>query len=82
MANQSVTLSIPEDIYVRLKRRAEQTQRSVEAELLEVVAKELPMEDSVIPVELTVELAAIVQLNDKVLWKAARSHLAAKDVKN
>ena len=80
MANQSVTLSIPEDIYVRLKRQAEQTQRSVEAELLEVVAKELPMEDSVIPVELTVELAAIVQLNDKVLWKAACSHLAAKDV--
>ncbi len=84
MANQLVTLSIPEDIYVMLKRRAEQTQRSVEAELLEVVAKELPtatttIEGSAAPVELKAELDAMVQLNDKALWKAARSHLSAKD---
>ena len=85
MANQSVTLSVPEDIYVMLKRRAEQTQRSVEAELLEVLAKELPtattttIQDSAIPASLRTELDAMVQLNDKALWKAARSHLSAKD---
>jgi Arc-like DNA binding domain len=42
MAVQAVTLHLPSPLYERLKERAEQTHRSVEAELLEVVAAAVP----------------------------------------
>ena len=38
MTVQSITVNLPSALYNRLKRRAEQTRRTVEAELLEVVA--------------------------------------------
>lgn len=45
MTIQPVTSNLPAHLYNRLKRRAEQAHRTVEAELLEVVASAVPVAD-------------------------------------
>jgi plasmid stability protein len=74
MTSQSVTLNLPGPLYDRLKRRAEQSHRTVEAELLEVVASAVPVADD-LPVELAEAISPLALLDDETLWRAARSHL-------
>lgn len=74
MAIQPVTLNLPSTLYNRLKRRAEQTHRTVEAELLEVVAMAVPVTDE-IPADLEAAISSLSLLDDEALWQAARSHL-------
>ena len=76
MAVWSVTVNLPDSIYDRLKRRAEQTQRTVEAELLEVVASSVPEGDQ-LPSNLAAAVEALALLDDEALWRAARSRLPA-----
>jgi plasmid stability protein len=77
MAVQAVTLHLPSPLYERLKERAEQTHRSVEAELLEVVATAVPVADD-LPADLAQMISPLALLDDKALWRAARSHLPAE----
>jgi plasmid stability protein len=77
MAVQAVTFHLPSPLYERLKQRAEQTHRSVEAELLEVVAAAVPVADD-LPADLAQVIAPLAPLDDKALWRAARSHLPAE----
>jgi len=77
MAVQAVTLLLPSPLYEQLKRRAEQTQRSVEAELLEVVAAAVPVADD-LPADLAQVISPLALLDDEALWRAARSHLPAE----
>jgi plasmid stability protein len=74
MAIQPVTLNLPSVLYNRLKRRAEQTHRTVEAELLEVVAVAVPATDE-LPTELEEAISPLSLLDDEALRRAARSHL-------
>ncbi len=60
-----------------LKRRAEKTHRTVEAELLEVVATAVPVADE-LTAELSEALASLTLLNDEALKQAARSHLSTE----
>ena len=46
MALQTVTLKVSDELYRRLQRRAEQAHRSVEDEVLELVASALPLHRS------------------------------------
>jgi plasmid stability protein len=77
--SQIVTLNLPDFIYQRIKDRAEQTQRSIEDELLDLVATTMP-EDEELPMDLAQAVAALDFLDDKTLWQAARTHLQAKSV--
>ncbi|WP_437755689.1 hypothetical protein [Sorangium sp. So ce1389] len=77
MATQSVTLNLPEPLYQRLKRRAEQAQRAVEDELLDVVAAAVPVGDD-LPAELTEALSPLALLDDEALWRAARTRLSSE----
>jgi plasmid stability protein len=77
--SQIVTLNLPDFIYQRIKDRAEQTQRSIEDELLDLVATTMP-EDEELPMDLAQAVAALGFLDDKTLWQAARTHLPAKSV--
>ena len=43
---QSVTVQVPDALYDRLKQRTEQADRSVEDEVLEVVATAVPLDDA------------------------------------
>ncbi len=77
MAVQSITLNLPSALYNRLKRRSEQTRRTVEAELLEVVATAVPVGDE-LPPDLAEAISPLALLDDEALWRAARSHLPAE----
>jgi plasmid stability protein len=76
MPTQSVTLHLPDPLYQRLKRRAEQAHRALEDELLDVVAAAVPVADD-LPAELTEALSPLALLDDQALWRAARTRLAA-----
>ncbi|HKZ86096.1 MAG TPA: hypothetical protein VJ793_20870 [Anaerolineae bacterium] len=75
MTVQSVTLNLPSALYARLKQRAERSRRTVEAELLEVVAAAVPIADE-LPVDLNEAISPLTLLDDDALWRAARSRLA------
>lgn len=74
MAVQAVTVSLPEPLYERLARRAQRTQRSVEAELADAVAT-LPDEPDELPADMAEAIAALHLLGDNDLWRAAKQSL-------
>ena len=76
MAVQPVTLKLPHALYRRLKRQADQTHRTVEDELLEVVAMAVPVGDE-LPTDLQEALSPLALLDDAALWRAARSQFSA-----
>jgi hypothetical protein len=75
MTTRSLTLDFPEDLYDRVRRRAERAGRSIESEVVDLVASALPETDDLSP-ELIIELESLRNLGDESLWQAARSHLA------
>jgi hypothetical protein len=75
MAVQAVTVSLPEPLYERLARRAQRTQRTVEAELADAVAT-LSDEPDELPADMAEAIAALHLLDDKDLWRAARQSLS------
>ena len=72
MTTQTVTLQLPDVLYQKLKARAEQTHRSVEAEVLDVLAVSVPLSEE-LPVDLKEALSPLALLNDEALWRSARS---------
>ena len=75
MSAQTLTLNVPGYLYTALKRRAARTNRSVEAELLEVLATAVPVADE-LPADLAEAVSPLALLDDAALWQAARSRLA------
>jgi len=73
MTFHSITLDLSNTLYTRVKQRTAQTQRSVEDELLDVLASALPADDD-LPADLTEALAPLALLDDDALWRAARTH--------
>ena len=74
MAHQTVTLKISDNLYRRLQRRAEQAHRSVEDEVLELVASALPLDDG-LQADLESALSSLGVLDDAALWNAARMQM-------
>jgi plasmid stability protein len=74
MALQTLTLNISNDLYRRLQHRAEQAQRSVEDEVLDLVATAMPVDDE-LPADLLEALAPLPTLSDAALWRVAGSRL-------
>jgi len=72
MNAQAVTLHFPLPLYDRLRRRAAETHRSVEDEILEVVAQGVPSTEDEISPELTAAISALQGLDDRALWTAAK----------
>lgn len=71
MTTQSVTIRLPDQIYQQLKRRADRTRRSIEDELLEVVAAAVPVADE-LSEDLAEAISPLAVLDDEALWRAAR----------
>ena len=71
----AVTLQLPAPLYDHLKRRADESHRSVEAELLQVVETAIP-EQQGLPQDLAEAVSALPHLSDDELWSAARTSLA------
>lgn len=78
MASQSINLQLPETLYKRLKQRAERTHRTIEDELLDVVATAVPIPDELLS-DVAELIASLNTLSDKELWRAARIHLSVDE---
>lgn len=74
MSVHPITLSLPKSIYNRLRKRAEKSRRSVEMELLDVVAAAIPASEE-LPELLAAAVADLELLDDDALWRAARTRL-------
>jgi plasmid stability protein len=77
MTNQTLTLEIPSGLYTQLKRRAENANRSVEDETLELLAGSVSATEE-LPAELQQAIASLEFLDDEALGRAARSRLAVE----
>jgi plasmid stability protein len=75
MAQQTLTLNIPDDLFQRLKQQAKQTGRTIEEEAKNVLATGVPADERMTP-ELEQMLAGMTLLDDESLWRAARNDLA------
>ncbi len=75
MASQALTLRIPTPLYTQLKDRAEAAQRSLEAELLAVVAAVVGQEQEDLPEDLTQAVRDLEVLDDEALWNVTRTRL-------
>jgi plasmid stability protein len=74
MALQTLTVELPEGLFSQLRQRAAQANRTVEAELVDVLAGAIAR-DHELPAELETELAGLRGLDDPALWKLARERL-------
>lgn len=72
----TVTLSLPEPLYERLRKRAERAGRSLEAEAAELLTAGIE-DGEQLPPKMEDELASLALLDDESLWRAARNRLAA-----
>jgi plasmid stability protein len=77
MADQAMYLNIPDDLYQRLKRRAEEMHRSVEEEALVALATSVPQKDE-LPHDWKELLDSMSALDDEALWQAAQNDLGRK----
>ena len=77
MSIQPITVNLPTALYSRLRRRAEQSRHTVEAELIEVVTTAVPVADE-LPADLSEAISPLSLLNDAALWRAARNRLASE----
>jgi hypothetical protein len=77
MSLQTVTLTMPESIYRRVKRSAEALRRPPEEIIVETLNVALPRTDDV-PLEMAEELATMRALSDEKLWEMARNVMPAK----
>jgi len=69
-------VQVPEVLFTRLKQRAEQTNRTLEAEVLDVLITAVPVATE-LPPDLESALSPLAVLDDEALWQAARRCLPA-----
>jgi plasmid stability protein len=74
---QTLTVELPSGLYTRIKMRAEQANRSVEDEMLELLAANVPPADE-LPADLRESLASLDLLDNEALVRAAQSRLAVE----
>src|SRR5262245_18383358 len=77
MPTQTLTLHLPDGLYSRLRQSAQESHRSLEAELLDVLSNAVPGHDA-LPHSLSVELAQLDTMDDAELWRAAKSRPTSK----
>jgi plasmid stability protein len=75
MSTQTLTIHLPEGLYSRLQQRAGESQRTLEAELLEVLNRAVQAEPT-IPPSVLQELSKLPTMADAELWQVARSSLS------
>ncbi len=74
MAVHTVTLHLPSALYARVTQCAEQTGRTIEDQVLDILAAAMWTSED-LPDELARTLTVLALLNDAALWRAARSQL-------
>ncbi len=77
MTAHAITLKLPTPIYRQYRERAQETRRSIEAELLDAVTSAAP-ETERLPQDLADAVAELEAFDDEALWRAARSSFPAE----
>ncbi len=71
---RTVTVQLPEALYLRLQQTAQATRQSLETTLLRVLQVGSPPTWETAPAEFQADLAALDRLDDDTLWRMARYH--------
>jgi predicted transcriptional regulator len=69
---RTVTMQLPETLYLRLQQTAQATQQSFEAIVLRALQVGSPPTWETAPAEFQTDLAALDRLDDATLWRLAR----------
>lgn len=80
MNMHTVTLQMPENLYLRLKQAAQATRQSLNEVILHVVQVGSPPGWDDIPAEFQADVAALDRLDDTSLWSIARRKMNGVDV--
>jgi hypothetical protein len=80
MTTHSVTLQLPEHVYVRLQHIAQATQQSFDAVVLRAIQVGAPPSWEDAPAAFQADLAALDRLDDDTLWHVARRRQTAADM--
>lgn len=80
MTSKTITLSLPEDVYIRLQQAARATKQSLDDIFLRAVQVGSPPNWEDAPAVFQPDLAALDRLDDKSLWKIARRRQRASDM--
>jgi hypothetical protein len=80
MSTRTVTLRLPEGLYIRLQQAAQATRRSLDDILLHAVQVGSPPRWDDAPAEFQADLAALDRLDDEALWRIARSRMTEADM--
>jgi hypothetical protein len=71
---RTVTMQLPENLYLRLQQTAKATRQSLEATLLHALQVGSPPSWETASAEFQADLAALDRLDDPALWRLARTH--------
>ena len=80
MTLRTVTMQLPEKLYVRLQQTAQATRQSFEAILLRALQVGSPPAWETAPADFQADLAALDRLDDASLWRIARTHSASNQM--
>jgi hypothetical protein len=80
MAAETVTLQLPESLYLRLAHTAQATGRSLDEVILHTLNVGSPPTWDDAPPEFQATLAALDRFDDDTLWQIARSTQASTDM--
>ncbi|MBU0512458.1 MAG: hypothetical protein KKD28_06985 [Chloroflexi bacterium] len=80
MLAETVTLQLPEMLYLRLANNARVTKRSLEDVMLHALRVGSPPRWDDVPAEFQADLAGMDYLDDNTLWGIARSHKTQADM--
>jgi hypothetical protein len=80
MTVQDVTVSLPEELYLRLLQVAKGTQQSFADVLLRTIQIGCPPSWEDVPAEFQMDLAAMDRLSDDHLWEIAHSRQSAEEM--
>lgn len=70
MADQPLNVNLPDDLYSRLKKRAEEANHTIEDEVVGVLVASTPDDES-LPVGLVKLLDFMALMDDETLWRIA-----------
>jgi predicted transcriptional regulator len=80
MSTTTITLELPENLYLRLQQTAEATRQSLDAVLMRALQVGSPPTWETAPAEFQADLAALDRLDDAALWRIARARTAQKQM--
>lgn len=82
MTVKTVTLQLPESLYVRLQQTALATKQSFDDIVLRVLQVGSPPNWETAPAEFQTDLAALDRLDDAALWRIARTRQTEVDLQH